>query len=191
MKERNGRNMVADPRHPCTILSVALMLLSMVLRCIYYPGAGLDAWGLLLYLIIPVAAGAVFVISVLYKGASTLTPTCISVVGGVLFFYLKAFTFAHWWHTVLCCILYTAVLLLYTLTVTGVIRTKVLLYPLFGLPFLFHLFVEDPPLYWFSGLPVFEWLPELSILSIMLSLFFIAAAMKPKAAFLTKLSEND
>lgn len=39
MKERNGRNMVADPRHPCTILSVALMLLSMVLRCIYYPGA--------------------------------------------------------------------------------------------------------------------------------------------------------
>ena len=103
-------------------------------------------------------------------------------VGGVLFFYLKAFTFAHWWHTLLCCILYTAVLLLYTLTVTGVIRTKLLLYPLFGLPFLFHLFVEDPPKYWLSGLPFFDWLPELSVLTIMLSFFFLQFEIKQNAA---------
>lgn len=179
-KEHKG--FVADPHHPCAVISVGFMLLSAVFRCIYYPGAGLDIWGLLLYLILPVAAAVVFAAAILLKGSETLLPTCISVVGGVLFFYLKAFTFAHWWHTLLCCVLYTAVLLLYTLTVSGVIRTKLLLYPLFGLPFLFHLFVEDPPKYWLSGLPVFEWLPELSVPSIMLSLFFLAIAMKPNAA---------
>lgn len=182
MKKENLRGFVADPRHPCTVISMALMALSAILRCIYYPSAGLDFWGLLLYLILPVAAAVVYIAAILWKGSETLLPTCISVVGGVLFFYLKAFTFAHWWHTLLCCILYTAVLLLYTLTVAGVIRTKVLLYPLFGLPFLFHLLVEDPPKYWLSGLPVFEWLPELSVLGIMLALFFIAIAMKPKTA---------
>lgn len=182
MKKESLLGFVADPRHPCTVISMALMVLSSILRCIYYPSAGLNVWGLLLYLILPLTATVVYIAAILRKGSETLLPTCISVVGGVLFFYLKAFTFAHWWHTLLCCILYTAVLLLYILTVTGVIRTKVLLYPLFGLPFLFHLFVEDPPKYWTSGLPVFEWLPELSVLSIMLALFFITIAMKPKTA---------
>lgn len=182
MKKETPRGFVADPRHPCAVISMALMVVSAILRCVYYPGAGLDFQGLLLYLILPVAAAVVFVAALLFKGSETLLPTCISVVGGVLFFYLKAFTFPHWWHTLLCCILYTAVLLLYTLTVAGIIRTKVLLYPLFGLPFLFHLFVEDPQKYWLSGKPVFEWLPELSVLCIMLALFFLAVAMKPKAA---------
>ena len=109
-KEHKG--FVADPHHPCAVISVGFMLLSAVFRCIYYPGAGLDIWGLLLYLILPVAAAVVFAAAILLKSSETLLPTCISVVGGVLFFYLKAFTFAHWWHTLLCCILYTAVLLL-------------------------------------------------------------------------------
>ena len=39
-KEHKG--FVADPHHPCAVISVWFMLLSAVFHCIYYPGAGLD-----------------------------------------------------------------------------------------------------------------------------------------------------
>ena len=40
-------------------------------------------------------------------------------------------------------LLYLAVAVIYSGTVLGFIRTKWLLPPLFGLPFLYHIFVED------------------------------------------------
>ena len=85
-------------------------------------------------------------------------------------------------HTVLCIILYFAVLVIYSLTVFGIIPTKKLLYPLFGLPLLYHIFVEDMKLYVFAKptVPFFEWLPEISILMIMGALFSISFSLKRK-----------
>jgi hypothetical protein len=79
-------------------------------------------------------------------------------------------------------VLYIAVLLLYTLTVLGLIPTKVLLYPLFSLPLLYHIFVEDTNLYFFAQppVPVFDWFPELSVLAIIAALLCISVALKEK-----------
>ena len=102
-----------------------------------------------------------------------------AVAVGVVFFVLKAMDFAPL-HRNLCLLLYTAVLVLYFLTVLGIIPTVKLLYPLFGLPFLYHVFVEDTKAYFFADppVPVVEWMPEISVLCIMASLFCLTFSMK-------------
>jgi len=127
-----------------------------------------------------VAAAVIFVVAVLFFGERMPQLTVISVGMGVFFFVVKAFTFPSLTHTVLCVILYTAVLVLYSLTVFGVIKTKYLLYPLFGLPLLYHIFVEDMQIYILADPrpPVREWLPEISVLCIMASLLSISVSMK-------------
>ncbi|MBQ4043277.1 MAG: hypothetical protein IJD06_04700 [Clostridia bacterium] len=80
--------------------------------------------------------------------------------------------------------MYLAVLVLYSLTVWGVIVTKKLLYPLFGLPLLYHIFVEDMQLYILADPrpPFTDWLPEISVLCIMGALFSAVFAMHRKIA---------
>ena len=119
------------------------MSFSLLARLVFYLPAGLRGFDWWVYFGIPGAASLWFPAALIIWGRKTLLPTCLSVLGGVFYFIVKAFTFAHWWHTLLCCILYLAVLVLYCLTVTGVLPSKKLLYPLFGLPLAFHLFVED------------------------------------------------
>ena len=102
---------------------------------------------------------------------------------GVTFFILKATTFTPL-HRFLCTALYLGVLALFGGTVLGLLPTKKLLYPLFGLPLLVHLFIEDPPKYVFSGVPVWDWLPEISVLCIMAGLLTLSIALEA-----TKLEE--
>ena len=101
---------------------------------------------------------------------------------GVVFFIIKAFTFASKLHTILCVILYITVLSLYSATVFGKIKTKKLLYPLFGLPLLYHICVEDMQLYVFAEpvVPYFEWLPEISVLLIMAGLLNVSLGLEER-----------
>lgn len=113
---------------------------------------------------------------------NSLLPTIIPMLLGVLFFALKSFDFADNWilsrpvHIAFCCALYAVFGLVYILTVTGVLGTRSVLMLLCGLPFLFHILVEDifiaPP----SSLT--EILAELSVLLIMLALFVEAWGMR-------------
>ena len=50
---------------------------------------------------------------------------------------------------------------------TGYVPTRKLLWPLFGLPLLYHIFVEDTQK---IGWPLHDWLPEVSVLCCMASL---------------------
>ena len=120
-----------------------------------------------------------FLVTVLLWGETAPRRTVVSVFFGVLFFLLKSFTFDTVLHTVLCILLYLTVLALYTLTIWGVIRTKVLLYPLFGLPLLYHIFVEDMQIYILASPrpPFVEWLPEISVLCIMAALLCVSIAI--------------
>ena len=159
---------------------MAFMALSLLARLVYYVPEGLTGFDWWVYLGIPGFATIWFPIALLLWGRNTLLPTCVSVFGGVFYFIVKAFTFAHWWHTALCICLYLAVLVLYCLTVTGVIPTKKLLYPLFGLPLAFHLFVEDVKNYVIPGADLRTWLPEISVLCIMAALLCVSIAMEQK-----------
>ncbi len=165
-----------------SILSVVCMALCGILRSTYYIIKSFNAFELVVYLLLPILSAVIFISVVLFFGEKCPEATIISVFLGVLFFIIKAFSFESKLHTVLCLILYIGVLLLYSLTVLGVIPTKRLLYPLFGLPLIYHIFVEDMQLYILAKPPVpfLEWLPEISVLLIMSGLFFISLAFEKK-----------
>ena len=170
--------LVADPKKPWAVAAMGFMMASLIIRLIYYIPEGLSGFDRWVYIGIPGFATGWLVIALPLWGRKTLLPTCVSVFGGVFFFIVKAFTFAHLWHTCLCICLYLAVLVLYCLTVTGIIPTKKLLYPLFGLPLAFHLFVEDVIHYIIPKAPLWVMLPEISVLAIMAGLLCLSLAME-------------
>ena len=171
-----------DPRRPAARLAVVLMALCALIRCYYFARAGGSPAHLAVHLGLPLAAAAVFLWVVLRRGETHTGCTVVSVLCGVVFFIVKALSFPSRLHTILCILLYLTVLSLYSLTVLGRIPTKKLLYPLFGLPLLYHIFVEDMQLYILADPPVpfLEWLPEISVLMIMASLFCISVALEKR-----------
>ena len=164
-------------------LAVIFMILSALCRFLGYWGfwSNQTAGFVTFQIVLPILCNLLFIVLVLYAGRRFFGLTFIPVILGVMFFIIKAFGFDSILHTILCILLYLLVAVLYTGTVFGRIRTKWLLVPLFGLPLLYHIFVEDlnamrsatPP-----TLP--EGLQEISVLCIMLSLLLLSIAMKKK-----------
>ena len=165
-------------------LSALLMGLSALLRLFGYWGfwANKDAAFIYTQIALPVLCNVLFIVIVLYMGKRLFSLTAIPVLLGVVFFIIKALGFDNILHTVLCILLYLVVAMLYTGTVFGVIRTKWLLVPLFGLPFLYHILVEDRNTLLANekAMSLAEWLPEISVLCIMLALLLITFAMKKR-----------
>jgi hypothetical protein len=171
-----------DRKHPAAITSAALMLTSAVIRTVYYFLNTPDAVTLWLQCINVAAASVLFAVLVIFPIKKAGALTVIPVTMGIVFFVARALEITRGIHTVLCIMLYTAVWVVYTLTVNGVIPTKKLLYPLFGLPFLYHAFYEDVVKYVLAApMPPFdEWLPEISVLMIMAGLFFLSVSLRRK-----------
>jgi hypothetical protein len=167
---------------PAALLSMALMLLCAAIRITYYAIRGASALELLIYLALPVAAALWLVAVILFCGREHVEWSVASVLAGVVFFIVKATTFASPLHTGLCIVLYLGVLALFSLTVTGIIPTKKLLYPLFSLPLAYHILVEDMQLYVLADPrpPALEWLPEISVLCIMGALLAFSVALDKK-----------
>ncbi|MBQ8642910.1 MAG: hypothetical protein IJ480_11925 [Clostridia bacterium] len=167
---------------PAVRLSLLLMSAAGLIRILYFCLTPLTAYLFWIHLLLPLTAVILFPVTVLCFGETRPQRTAVSVFLGVVFFLLKSFTFTAVLHTVLCILLYMTVLVLYTLTICGVIRTKILLYPLFGLPLLYHIFVEDMRLYVFADPPVPfpEWLPEISVLCIMASLLSLSVGIRKR-----------
>ena len=169
-------------KRPAAILAMVLMLAAAIIRCTYYAIKGTTLGEAAIYLALPVAAALWLVATILLWGQTHIERSILSVVAGVVFFIVKATTFASPLHTGLCIVLYLAVLVLFSLTVTGVIPTKRLLYPLFALPLLYHIFVEDMQIYFLANPqpPALEWLPEASVLCIMAALLALSVALEKK-----------
>ena len=167
-----------DIRTPATAVGLLLLALAVVIRCVYFAVHGGSAAHLTVHLLLPILAAGVFFAVVLTCRSAEYT--ALGVLFGVVFFIIKSLTFASRLHTILCIILYLTVLGLYSATVFGLLPTKKLLYPLFGLPLLYHVFVEDLQLYVFSEPPVpyFEWLPEISVLLIMAGLLCVSLGLE-------------
>ena len=170
------------PSQPAALVSMLLMALSAVVRCVYFALVGGTAAELFVHLVLPVAAAVWLIGVILLLGRTHLSLSSVSVLLGVVFFMIKATTFESRVHTALCTVLYVGVLLLFSLTVFGIIPTKKLLYPLFSLPLLYHVFVEDVQIYILAEPqpPFIEWLPEISVLMIMGSLLSLSIAMEKR-----------
>ena len=165
-------------------LSAFFMLLSMLCRLLGYWGfwANQTSDFVLTQILLPVLCNLLFVVVILYMGRRFFALSCVPVILGVVFFIIKALGFDSVIHMILCICLYLAVAIIYTATVFGVIRTKWLLAPLFGLPLLYHIFVDDLSTLRAdeNAMSLGEWLPEISVLCIMLSLLLICFAMKKR-----------
>ncbi len=163
-------------------ISVMFMLCAAIIRIVYFWGRKLTSIEIWIHLINVVCAALIFAVTVIFFGKKLPQLTALSVLMGVVFFIVKAFTFESRLHTFLCIILYLLVLTLYTSVIFGLIGLKKLLYPLFGLPLLYHIFVEDMQIYILSAPrpPFLEWLPEISVLCIMASLLSVSFAIKEK-----------
>ena len=150
------------------VLSALCMVCSAVARIAW-------AWGeadfsrpvLWLQILLPLTANVSFVLMLFRDGTDRLYRTAIPVWLGCVFFAVNAVGCPSRLHTVLCLLLYALVAALYTLTVTGRVPTQKPLWFLFGLPLLYHIFVEDTQK---AGWPLHDWLPEVSVLSCMASL---------------------
>ena len=166
-------------RHPVAITSCLLMAAAALLRLGYYLPREMDLFTLLVQLLLPVLAACAFLLGMALGGRQAKAGVLTALVLGVAFFLIKATTFSPL-HQALCTLLYLTVLALFSATLLGFLSTKKLLYPLFGLPLLFHIFVEDPGKYIFANppVPVWDWLPEISVLCIMAGLLSLSVCLE-------------
>ncbi len=176
-------------------LSALFMGLSILFRLLGYWGfwANEQAGFIYTQIVLPIACNLLFIAIILYLGKKLFSLTAIPVLLGVVFFIIKSFGFDSILHTVLCIILYLTVAMVYTGTVFGVIRTKWLLVPLFGLPLLYHIFVVDRNTILANekAMSLSDWLPEISVLCIMTALLLICFAMKKRDFATAELSKED
>lgn len=169
-----------DSKSPAAWCSVFFMLSAAIIRIIYFWERNIGKAEIFVHLYIVIAASVIFCLTVIFFGKKAPELTSLSVLLGVIFFAIKAFTFESKIHTYLCLVLYMTVLLIYSFTIFGIIKTKKLLYPLFLFPLLYHIFVEDMQIYILAKpMPPFEaWLPEISVLCIMAALFSVSFAIR-------------
>lgn len=162
--------------------AVIFMALSAAFRLVGCWGLWTDQFFAAAQIALPLICNLLFILCLLLFGGRAFWTTAIPVVLGVVFFIIKSVSFESWVHTVLCILLYILVAVLYTATAFGVIRTKWLLAPLFGLPLLVHIFVLDKDMFAPAGNTVSlnDWLPEISVLCIMTALLLICFAMKKR-----------
>lgn len=170
-----------EPKSTLIRFAMALMLASAFLRVVGCWGMWSDRSFAVMQLWLPVGSCILFILC-LFLGKRAFPLTVLPVIMGVVFFAVKSLGFASLLHTVLCILLYGLVAALYSATAFGFIRTKWLLVPLFALPFLYHIFVEDLAALRNTEAPVTfsAGLQEISVLCIMLALLLTALAMKKK-----------
>ena len=160
--------------------TVILMSLSVAFRIIGCWGLWDDRTFAVWQIALPIFSALLLILSVWFLGKHALWASFVPVLLGAVFFIVKSLGFESMMHTVLCIVLYTAVIVLYFCTVFGILRTKWILALLFGLPFLYHVFIEDLSALRDTANPISfsAGMQEMSVLCTMLGLFFLSVSMK-------------
>ncbi len=160
--------------------AILLMAMAAIFRLIGCWGFWNDMLYMVMHVIIPLVSCVLLILCISFLGKKGFFLSCVPVILGVVFFIYKSFSFESRIHMVLCILLYLVVAVLYTGTVIGSIHTKWLLPPLFGLPFIYHVFVEDLPALSNTAVPVSfaDGMQEMSVLCIMAALFCVGMGLK-------------
>ncbi len=162
--------------------AMMLLVLAAIFRVIGCWGQWTERVSAVMQIALPVCSCLLLMLCVLLLGKKGFFLSFIPVLLGVVFFVYRSLSFESWMHTILCILLYMVVAVVYTATVFGWIRTKWLLPPLFGLPFLYHIAVEDlPALNQGAKTLLFtDGMQEISVLCIMAALFCIGMGLKKR-----------
>ncbi len=162
--------------------AMILFLLSAIFRFIGCWGLWNDRVNFIMVFLLPLCCCVLMTLAILLFGKKGFFLSFIPVLLGVVFFVYQALSYDSWVHTVLCILLYLVIALVYTATVFGWIRTKWLLPPLFGLPFLYHIIMEDIPALSNTAEPVTfaAGMQEMSVLCIMAAMFCVSMGLIKK-----------
>ena len=162
--------------------AMMLLVLAAIFRVIGCWGQWTERVSAVMQIALPVCSCLLLMLCVLLLGKKGFFLSFIPVLLGVVFFVYRSLSFESWMHTILCILLYMVVAVVYTATVFGWIRTKWLLPPLFALPFLYHIIVEDLPALNqnVSTLLFTDGMQEISVLCIMAALFCIGMGLKKR-----------
>ena len=161
------------------VILLAMAIIFRVIGCIGMWSNRVDA---IMLVLLPVLCCLLLILCIVLLGKKGFFLSFIPVLLGVVFFVFKSLGFESWMHTVLCVILYVVVAVIYTATVIGWIHTKWLLPVLFGLPFIYHVAVEDIPalIKTPESVTFAAGMQEMSVLCIMAALFCIGIGLKKR-----------
>ena len=161
------------------VILLAMAIIFRVIGCIGMWSNRVDA---IMLVLLPVLCCLLLILCIVLLGKKGFFLSFIPVLLGVVFFVFKSLGFESWMHTVLCVILYVVVAVIYTATVIGWIHTKWLLPVLFGLPFIYHVAVEDIPalIKTPESVTFAAGMQEMSVLCIMAALFCIGVGLKKR-----------
>ena len=161
------------------VILLAMAIIFRLIGCIGMWSHRVDA---IMLVLLPVLCCLLLILCIVLLGKKGFFLSFIPVLLGVVFFVFKSLSFESWMHTVLCVILYVVVAVIYTATVIGWIHTKWLLPVLFGLPFIYHIAVEDIPalIKTPESVTFAAGMQEMSVLCIIAALFCIGMGLKKR-----------
>lgn len=162
--------------------AVLFMLLSAVFRMVGCWGLWSEKFFVITQILLPVGSSILFVLILRFLGDKALSLTILPVLAGAAFFVIRALGFENMLQIVLCISLCVLTVVLYILTVIGVIRTKWILVPLFAAVLGYRIFVEDLMALRDTANPVLfaDGMLELSTICILLGLLFTTLALKKR-----------
>ena len=162
--------------------AVILLAMAIIFRLIGCIGMWSNRVDAIMLVLLPVLCCLLLILCIVLLGKKGFFLSFIPVLLGVVFFVFKSLSFESWMHTVLCVILYVVVAVIYTATVIGWIHTKWLLPVLFGLPFIYHVAVEDIPalIKTPESVTFAAGMQEMSVLCTMAALFCIGMGLKKR-----------
>ena len=161
-----------------TEASMLLIALAVVFRVIGSIGRWEDTRYLLTQVALPVFSGLLFLLCLLFLGKKAFWSTVIPVVLGVVFFIFRIMGVENEWQMVGCIVLYVVLAVLYAMSFS-IPKLKWALAGILALAFLYHVIEDIPELMDLENPVSFvDGMQEMSVLGIMLSLFYVSIAMK-------------
>ena len=166
----------------CVQCAVIFMALSAIFRVIGCWGLWNDRYFLMTQIALPIAANLLFILLLTLLGKHAFWATSLPVILGASFFVLKALSIPDTLRMALYLLLYLVFVVVYVGTSFTLIKTRWLLVPLCLGPFLYLVGVEDIARLRDTVNPVTfaEGMQEMSVLCILLALFFTALGLKKK-----------
>lgn len=141
-----------------------------------------DEYAVYLQLVLPVVSCALYMLIINHMGEKGFFMTFIPVLLGAAYVIIIEANSGKPLHSILIIALCIIVAISYTMTVFGTISTKWLLIPIFGLPLVYRVLVEDKDLFFNSLIPfsLDEALPEIAIICMITAMVLIVFAMKKR-----------
>ena len=179
--EKQKTRFCLDYKHPAAVLSMVAFALAVPFRLLGYADKITEPIYGITQVLLPVLCSVLMIVVMIKKGKNALWLSVIPVGLGVLSFMFKLFIDPRevsFLHHAAAILLYSAVIVLWLLTVIYVIKTKWVLVILFILPFLKHTLTDDLPIF-LGKAPMISadmWYKELSMLLTMVALSLCAAA---------------